>query len=98
MITVSKGSIHIENSCKVEFPIVMKEVLEEVKKRLEECYITIDTPFDHRSIKSMVNEWIAHNNLYRLGYKQDHTKSVDLDYPQKWYYRLGYWLLSKVTL
>ena len=32
-----------------------------------------------RSKKSYVSEIKAHNRLYRLGYKRDHTKDVDME-------------------
>lgn len=33
----------------------------------------------NRSIKSMEREWEAHNTLYYLNYKKNHTADVDLD-------------------
>lgn len=98
VVTISKDNIHIENSYRIYSRTVMYEFLEELKKQLKIACITTETPFNHRSVNSMVNEWVAHNNLYVLHYKTDQTKSVDLDYPQKWYCRLGYWLLSRIAL
>jgi hypothetical protein len=97
-IIITKGNIHIPNSYNVDSPIIMGEILEELKHQLDDSTITMDTPFNHRSIDSMINEWIAHNNLYKIGYKPERTGSIDLDYPQAWYIKLGYWLLSRFIL
>lgn len=49
-----------------------------------------------RSLKSLTREWRVHNFLYKIGLYKSRTKDVDLDYPQQWYYRLGYFILSSV--
>ena len=97
-IIITKGNIHIPNSYNVDSPIIMGEILEELKHQLDDSIITIDTPFNHRSIDSMINEWVAHNNLYKIGYKPKRTGSIDLNHPQAWYIKLGYWLLSRFVL
>lgn len=95
-IDVSTKNIHIVDSYTIKMRETMRCVLVDLKEYLELKYIV--SPFDHRSIKSMVNEWVAHNNLYKLGYKRERTCSVDLNYPQKWYMPILYWLFSRVTL
>ena len=50
--------------------------------------------FKARSLKSYVREWRAHNRLYKLGLFKDRTKDVDLNVHEKWYRRLGYFLLG----
>lgn len=97
-ITLSTNNIHIENSHDVELPIVMDEILNTLRKEVDDANITMDTPLNHRSNASMAREWIAHNNLYILGYEQERTKSVDLNFPQKWYVKVAYWLLSRIVL
>lgn len=97
-ITLSTNNIHIENSHDVELPIVMDEILTLLRKEVDDTGITTDTPLNHRSNKSMIREWIAHNNLYILGYEVERTKNVDLNYPQKWYVKVIYWLLSRIVL
>ena len=42
----------------------------------------------------MILEWEAHNFLYWLGINHDKTSDVDLDYPQPWYMKVGYWVLG----
>lgn len=43
-----------------------------------------------RSLSSLKLEWAVHNALYALGYKRDHTKDVDLNYPQSFGIRAAY--------
>lgn len=93
-ITVSEDNIHIENSYTISSPKEMSTILTELKIKV--AYE--ETPFNHRSIDSMVNEWIAHNNLYKLGFATDRTKDCDLNYPQAWYISVLYWLLSIIVL
>lgn len=95
-IDISTNNIHIVDSYTIKMRETMRYVLDDLKTYLRQNYIV--SPFDHRSIKSMVNEWVAHNNLYKLGYKRERTGSVDLNYPQKWYMPILYWLFSRVTL
>lgn len=51
-----------------------------------------------RSNTNIMNEWVAHNNLYKLSLWVDHTKDVDIeaDIP-KWKCFI-YYLLSRKTL
>lgn len=35
----------------------------------------------NRTRFSLKMEWACHNFLYRIGYKRDQTRDVDLDYP-----------------
>ena len=97
-ITLSSCNIHIENSYNVSLPIVMNEILDVLRKEVKKAKIIIDNPLNYRSNKSLINEWIAHNNLYILGFETERTKNVDFDYPQAWYVKLGYWLLSRFVL
>jgi len=97
-ITVSSNNIHIEESHNVEMPLIMDEIISLLRIELEKAHITMDTPLNHRSNRSMVNEWIAHNNAYILGYKPERTGNVDLNHPQKWYVKVIYWLLSRFVL
>ena len=64
-IDVSTNNIHIECSCTVETRSEMKSILNDLQDELKRASITMETPFDHRSIKSMVNEWVSHNNCYK---------------------------------
>lgn len=91
-IKVYKNNINIKNSYKINNRLLMRMILNVLKDEIkEEC---LESPFDKRSIRGMVREWIAHNNLYKLGYKKDRMCNVDLNYPQKWYIPIVYWILS----
>lgn len=48
----------------------------------------------HRSNSSLIREWAAHKLLYSLGMWKSHTESVDLNYPQKWYVKVGYFIIG----
>lgn len=91
-IKVYKNNINIKNSYKINNRLLMKMILDVLKDEIKEEYL--ESPFDKRSIKGMVREWVAHNNLYKLGYKKDRMCNVDLNYPQKWYVPIVYWFLS----
>ena len=97
-ITVTTNNIHIKDSYTVTKRTEIRNVLNTLEEYLKESNITMDNPFNHRSINSMVNEWIAHNNLYILNYKREQTGSVDLNHPQPWYMPILYWLFSRIVL
>lgn len=48
-----------------------------------------------RSNASLLREWKAHNLLYDLHLFREHTKDVDFEYPQKWYTRVAWFVLSQ---
>lgn len=50
-----------------------------------------------RSIKSLVNEWSAHNVLYYLGIKRPQTMHTDLN-DEPMIRRVGYWILSRFNV
>lgn len=93
MIIVTDYNIHIECSYRVGSKKDMIDILE---------YIVTNYPTNkvvkNRSLKSMCNEWIVHNNFYKLGLWKSHTISVDINYPQEWYIKVIYWLLSRIVL
>lgn len=62
-------------------------------------YMNPDCPIWHlRSMGSMKREWATHNLLYSLGIKRKSTKDVDLDFTQKWYMKLAYWVIGNIAL
>lgn len=89
---VTKNNIHIENSYEIRNPFTMNDILNEIRKQYESDVLL------YRSNWSLIREWITHNNLYILGYKREQTKDVDLNYPQKWYHKLGYFFGSLIIL
>lgn len=48
-----------------------------------------------RDFPSLINEWESHNILYWMGLFKSHTKDVDFEENPKWYFTLGYWILSR---
>ena len=97
-ITISTNNIHIEDSYRVTNPVDMRTVLNDTVEFLNTNHITMDTPFNHRSICSMVREWIAHNNAYYMNYSPERTRSCDLNYPQPWYANILYFFCSLIII
>lgn len=95
-VTLSERNIHIQDSYTVRKRSKISSILSDIQDYAHEC--ELDTPMDKRSMKSMVREWVAHNNLHTLGIYRKRTGSVDLDYPQKWYLSVGYFILSIISL
>lgn len=91
-ITVTEYNIHIDNSYRIDKRKDIKEVIEFIYENYNNKVI------ENRSQKSCVEEWITHNNLYKLNLFESHTISVDLDYPQKWYMPIIYKILSLIAL
>lgn len=55
-------------------------------------------PVWQRSERSLRLEWASHNLAYLLGYKPERTANVDLDYNQKWFEKIGYFLIGIIAL
>lgn len=92
MITVTENNINITDSytySKKSF----KQILNEIKKYSTNCKVTIN-----RSINNLCREWATHNLLYNLHLFRSHTKDVDLNYPQKWYINLIYFIFGNISL
>lgn len=49
----------------------------------------------NRSVKSCLNEWIAHNRLYKLGLFKDRCKDCNLTMNESIFRKICYWLLSR---
>lgn len=97
-VIISTNNIHIENSYIISKRKEMNYIINYLRDYMEIEHPEFICPLDFRSNISFLNEWITHNNLYVLNIHTDRTKDVDLDYPQNWYYKLGYWLGSIVNL
>ena len=94
LIKVSKNNIHIEDSYKVNRKDDMQIVLSDIRANhsLEESDVL------KRTDSSLIKEWRVHNVLYNLHLFREHTKDVDLDYPQskmiKIAYSIAYFIVS----
>ena len=97
-VTIVCNNVHIKDSFTVTKRKDIKSVLKDIKQFLVDNHITMDNPFNHRSICNMSREWITHNNLYKLNYQPERTKDCDLNYPQKWYMNILYFLGSLIVL
>lgn len=53
-----------------------------------------DNPLSKRSMKSLINEWRAHNLLYSIGMFKSRTAHVDFESKQPWYLKIAYAILS----
>ena len=87
--TITKSCISIENSCKVHDDKDKKEVLSHLLNMFPEFG-------EHRKMGDLIDEWRAHNILYRWGVQIHRTGTVDLEARQDPFHRLGYWLISKL--
>lgn len=93
-VTITKDNIHIVDSYKISKRVYMKDYLNDIRKcgKYDYCEVFNRSNFD------MINEWVTHNNLYKLGICKDRTIDVDLDYPQKWYYSVLWFLGGLIAL
>lgn len=89
---ITDNNIHINNSCEYS-----KHSFDTVFSYLRDHYLTNNVLLN-RSDCSMAREWASHNLLWDLHIARERTADVDLDYPQKWYYRLGYFILGSFAL
>ena len=55
----------------------------------------MDLELIDRSITSCLNEWIAHNRLYKLGIFKSRCKDCDLSANESLFRRIWYWILSR---
>lgn len=83
-------NIHIENSYAVSKKYFNKVLADREWEAYEHNFESEIGVFRNRSQFSMKMEWAVHNFCYAIGYERERTKDVDLDYPQKWYVRIGY--------
>lgn len=57
-------------------------------------YKEAKSAIDNVGVFNLINEWRAHNLLYKLGIEKDRTKSVDLNTDNSWYIKVLYTILS----
>lgn len=81
---ITSYNIHIPNSFKITKRKEMKKLLLQIKSEHPECEVF------KRKLWSLCSEWKAHNRLYKLNIEPERTKSVDLNYPIKWWVSVFY--------
>lgn len=52
----------------------------------------------NRSESSLRREWASHNLAYMLNIRRDKTADVDLNFEQKWYEKLGYFIIGSIAM
>lgn len=65
------------------------------KKDMLHFLNTLPLELIDRSAKSCLNEWIAHNRLYKIGLFKEHTRDCDLSANESLFRRICYWLISR---
>ena len=53
-----------------------------------------ERPILRRTDRNIIEEWIVHNFFYDLHVLRAHTRTVDLEYPQRWYFRIAYHIVA----
>lgn len=84
------GNIHIKDSYRISrhsFRAVLDLRESNAKAKGDTNELEV---FGNRSKFSLMMEWAAHNFCYALGIARARTSDADLNYPQKWYARIGY--------
>ena len=88
--TISPTNIQLKSSFEVR-----KEDFERELTAIRDLHP--DCPVWNRSMRSLKREWAAHNAFHALGLIRKQTADTDLNYPQPWYIRLGYFLIGTVV-
>ena len=81
--SVSPNNIQLKSSFEVKKKDFARE-LAAIRALYPECQVW------KRSFRSLSREWAAHNAFHALGFFGKRTADTDLNWPQKWYIRLGY--------
>ena len=93
---VTLGNIHISGSWDVS-KRDMSDILTYIWEVCNESGFKCDAFL--RGEKSLMDEWITHNALYKLHILRTRTQDVDLNHPQRygWLYKLGAFLLGWIV-
>ncbi len=94
-VRVSLGEnpcLHIENSYLITSKNGIKHTLETIRKT--RMYKDLKASGYTRTPESEYQEWRAHNFLYRIGYKRERTKHVDIDQNESELRKFIYAILS----
>lgn len=88
--SISNNGMSIPNSYLVKKKSEMKNVIKQIREENK------DNGFDilKRSDMSFVREWRSHNIFYNLHIMRSHTRTVDFEYPQAWYFKVAYALVG----
>lgn len=89
---ITDNNIHITASCAYS-----KKSFDDVFYFLRQHYPS-NAVLVNRNNYSLSCEWATHNLLWDLHIFRSHTADVDLNYPQKWYEKIGYFLVGSIAL
>ncbi|MBO6033972.1 MAG: hypothetical protein J6T22_14495 [Bacteroidales bacterium] len=81
--SISPNNIHLISSFEIKKADFERE-LTALREEHPDCLVW------NRSIGSLKLEWAAHNAFHALGILRPNTGDTDLNWPQKWFIRLGY--------
>ena len=88
--SISTDNIQLKSSFKVKKDDFERELLA-MREEHPECLVW------NRSIKSLKREWAAHNAFHALGILRRKTADTDLNWPQGWLTRVGYWIAGVIV-
>ena len=97
-IQISGHTVNVSDTC-----VTIYESYQVKKKDFKKFYKEIRDRFPENVVMTkrkdcgMNMEWATHNFLYNLKIKRDHTTDVDINYPLKWYAKLGYALVGPIA-
>ena len=91
MLNITQSNTHVKDSWQTKSPIAIRERILALQAFCSVKNATILT----RSVRSLVDEWCAHNLLYHLGIARSRTADVDLD-EAKWYTEVGYFIMAAI--
>ena len=82
-----------DNNCHIVDSYLIRD---EIKELFLKTYLLLEDVFKTRSFKSYMNEWRAHNILYKWNVARKRTKDVDLNINESLFRRIGYCIISNL--
>lgn len=87
-VTFTTDNVHIPDSYRYRREEV-EDFVKDAKPKHPSCL-----PLQKRSKGSLLREWAAHKLAYLVGFKRERTASVDLNYPQRWWVKVLYFVVG----
>ena len=87
---ITENTLKIYDSCEISKGKFAR-CLGKIKAENPSCLVFWRS-YDHLSL-----EWASHNFLYSLGLWRSHTKDVDFEFPQKWYWQVVWAILGVIS-
>ena len=85
--TISPNNLHVKSSFEIRKKDFERELMS-IRAEHPDCLVW------NRSIRSLVREWATHNAFYALGIFRSRTAHMDLNWPQRWLFRMGYAIIG----